>query len=64
MRRLSSAGVIAAVAFSIAGHGFAGESDKLLLADDFSAADASWGEHEGNFHCQDDAMAKLIAMTH
>jgi hypothetical protein len=37
------------------GRGVACQGDKVLLAENFSAADASWGEQNGNFAIKDGA---------
>jgi len=53
MRRLTFAVAIAVMLFLVTGRGFACEGDKVLFADDFSAADASWGGENGNFAIKD-----------
>ncbi|HXQ84930.1 MAG TPA: hypothetical protein VN769_12785 [Xanthobacteraceae bacterium] len=54
MHRLSFA-IAAAVLLLFGGRGFACEGDKVLLAENFSTADASWGEQNGNFAIKDGA---------
>jgi hypothetical protein len=49
MRRLSYAVAIAVLTLAGSGRGYACQGDRVLFDDDFSAADASWGEQNGNF---------------
>jgi hypothetical protein len=46
---------VAALIVSTADQGFACQGDKVLLAEDFSAADASWGAQNNNFVIKDGA---------
>ena len=55
MRRLALAVTVAALFFPGAGRGLACEGDRVLFAEDFAAADASWGEQSGKFAIKDGA---------
>jgi hypothetical protein len=47
--------IAAALTLSNARQGFACQGDKVLLAEDFSSADASWGAQNNNFAIKDGA---------
>jgi hypothetical protein len=55
MRRLTIAVIMATMPLVLSGAGraFACEGDKVLLAENFSAADASWGDQSNNFTIKD-----------
>jgi hypothetical protein len=55
MHRLGFIVVTAAMCLYAGGRGFACEGDKVLFAEGFSAADASWGGESGNFAIKDGA---------
>jgi hypothetical protein len=57
MRRsaITSAVLAMALLFSLARSAFACEGDKVLLAEDFKTADASWGAQNDNFAIKDGA---------
>ncbi|MGB6662116.1 MAG: hypothetical protein WBE90_24295, partial [Xanthobacteraceae bacterium] len=46
---------VAALVLSNVKPGFACQGDKVLLAEDFSTADASWGAQNENFSIKDGA---------